>query len=244
MTSDRHPLEPFVRDLASRAELTADDRTAILNLPHTIRILNPPAHLFRDGELRSLCAVLVSGLAYRYKMTGAGARQIVAVHIPGEALDLECLFLKEADHGLQVLTQAEVALIPLQAIRTLISEIPSVNHAIIASMLVTASISREWITNNGRRNARARIAHLLCEISIRIDTQLLGRRNGYILSMTQEQIADATGLTSIHVNRMLKSLKSDGLISGRGRYIEIPDWRALRDAGDFTNRYLHIPLEP
>ena len=221
-----------------------DDRTAILSLQHTIHTLNPSTHLFRDRELRDLCAVLVSGLAYRYKMTGAGARQIVAVHIPGEALDLECLFLKEADHGLQVLTQAEVALIPLQDIRALISQNPSVNQAVIASMLAAASISREWITNNGRRNARTRIAHLLCEISIRLESQLLEGRNGYILSMTQEQIADATGLTAIHVNRMLRSLKSDGLLTGKGRHIEIPDWRALSDAGDFTSRYLHIPLEP
>ena len=241
MTADRHPLELFVRSLASRAQLASDDRAAILDLSHTVRTLEPSTYLSRDGDLHDLYAVLVSGLAYRQKMTGEGARQIVAIHIAGEALNLQSLFLDEADHSVQALTRSDVALISRSAIRAVMSARPLVAQAMMANMAVEASIAREWIMNVGRRDARARIAHFLCEFAIRLDAQGLVERKSYILPMTQEQIGDATGLTSVHVNRMLKSLGSAGLLKRKGRSVEMPDWQALRDAGDFTSRYLHLP---
>ena len=241
MTADRNPLELFVRSLASRTELASGDRAAILGLSHTVRTLEPSTYLYRDGDLHDLCAVLVSGLAYQHKMTGEGARQIVAIHIPGEALNLQSLFLDEADHSVQALTRSEVALISRSAIRAVMSARPTVAHAMGVNMAVEASIAREWIMNLGRRDARARIAHFLCEFAIRLDAQGLAERKTYILPMTQEQIGDATGLTSVHVNRMLKSLGAEGLLTRKGRSVELPDWQALRDAGDFTSRYLHLP---
>ena len=174
-------------------------------------------------------------------MTGEGARQIVAIHIPGEALNLQSLFLDEADHSVQALTRSDVALISRSAIRAVMSARPTVAHAMVVNMAVEASIAREWIMNLGRRDARARIAHFLCEFAIRLDAQGLAERKSYILPMTQEQIGDATGLTSVHVNRMLKSLGAEGLLTRKGRSVELPDWQALRDAGDFTSRYLHLP---
>jgi CRP-like cAMP-binding protein len=117
---------------------------------------------------------------------------------------------------------------------------PALGTAIIELTLIEASILREWVVNVGRRDARARIAHILCEFAVRLEARGLASDHGFELPMTQEQLADATGLTSVHVNRVLKSLEADGLISRKRRQIHFNDWRALQDAGDFSRRYLHI----
>ena len=109
--------------------------------------------------------------------------------------------------------------------------------------LVEASILREWVVNVGRRDARERIAHILCEFAVRLETRGLTDSDGFELPMTQEQLADATGLTSVHVNRVLKGLEADGLITRQRRQIHYDNWRALQDAGDFTRTYLHVPGE-
>jgi CRP-like cAMP-binding protein len=106
--------------------------------------------------------------------------------------------------------------------------------------LVDGSIFREWIVNVGRRDARTRIAHLLCEFVLRLELADLGGPAGYELPMTQEQLADATGLTSVHVNRMLRDLTRDGLIGRTHRNVTIADWRKLSDEADFDPAYLHL----
>jgi CRP-like cAMP-binding protein len=105
--------------------------------------------------------------------------------------------------------------------------------------LIDASIFREWVVNVGRRDSRARVAHLLCEFSLRLEAAGLARNHRYELPMTQEQLADAVGLTAVHVNRVLKQLGEDGLITRDRRTITIEDWQRLRDVGDFNERYLH-----
>jgi CRP-like cAMP-binding protein len=109
-------------------------------------------------------------------------------------------------------------------------------------ILVEASIFREWVLNVGRRDSRARIAHLLCELAVRLNEEGLAKDYGYDLPMTQEQIADAVGLTPVHVNRTLKALEEDGLVIRTKRNISFPEWQRLRSVGDFNQRYLH--LEP
>jgi CRP-like cAMP-binding protein len=106
--------------------------------------------------------------------------------------------------------------------------------------MVEASIYREWLLNNGRRDARARIAHLLCELVVRSDALGINLGGNYNLPMTQEQIGDAVGLTAVHVNRTLKSLSNDGLITLTGRGISFPDWDRLKDEAGFNSRYLHM----
>jgi len=138
------------------------------------------------------------------------------------------------------LTRSEVALVPRDAIRKLAEARPAVMHALLVSILVEASIFREWVLNVGQRDARARVAHLLCEFAIRLDAQGLTGSNGYELPMTQEQLGDATGLTAVHVNRMLKALETDGLVKRKGRYVSFPDWKGLRDISGFGERYLHL----
>jgi CRP-like cAMP-binding protein len=241
MADADHPLGLLVRRLESNHKLGNEDRAALLALPYKLRWLDAATYTVREGDHPRMCGVLVSGYAYRQKITGDGARQIIALHIPGEALDFQNLFLEISDHNVQMLTRGEIADVPIAAFQQIALERPAVGRAILVTTLIEASIYREWVLNVGRRDSRTRLAHLLCEFALRLEAQGLARPDqGFELPMTQEQLADATGLTSVHVNRVLKGLELEGLIMRNRRNISFPDWRRLRDVGDFSQRYLHL----
>lgn len=238
----RAPLELLADTLAAAVALSPQDRAALLELPVTLREVDSATYLVREGDTSLPCAILVDGFAFRHKMTRDGARQIVSLHIPGDALDLQHLYLDVADHNLQTLGRATVATVPRTALRALAHERPDIARAIAVCVAVEASIFREWILNVGRRSGRARIAHLLCEWATRLERRGLGDDQGYTLPITQEQLGDAVGMTAVHVNRMLRELQRDGLITRSKRFVEITDLKRLQEAGDFTTRYLHLAL--
>jgi CRP-like cAMP-binding protein len=234
-------IERMIRRLETRSPISEAERDAIRALPFMSRTLDAANYLVREGEPPEVCYLLVSGFAYRHKVTGEGERQIVAVHMPGDFLDLQNSMLAVADHNVQALTRCEVAMIPVGALRTLAATYPAVAMAMWIDTLVDASIFREWIVNVGRRDALSRIGHLLCEFALRLRAAGLADDSGsYELPMTQEQIADAVGLTPVHVNRVLKELGRLELISRDKRAVTIVDWDGLRRAGDFSARYLHM----
>ena len=136
------PLQMLLRRLEAVAGLPEEDRQAILALPHRTRTVEASTYLTREGDAPAMCGVLGSGLAYRQKLTGDGVRQIVALHIPGDALDLQHLFLDIADHSVQMLTRGEVAFVPRKDLRDLVDARPAVRQAVIASVLIEASIFR------------------------------------------------------------------------------------------------------
>jgi CRP-like cAMP-binding protein len=243
MNPNKHALSGFLSDLIAHERLDEDDRNAILNLSFRLRKLDAGSYLIREGSLPIHCGVLIDGFAFRQKMTGDGSRQIIAVCIPGDAIDLQNIFLDISDHAIQMLTRGTVADVPREQLQELVLTRPNIGRAVIQLTLVESSILREWVVNVGQRNARERIAHILCEFAVRLEARGLAAFDGFELPMTQEQLADATGLTSVHVNRVLKGLEADGLISRRRRHIHFSDWRALQDAGDFTRAYLHVPGE-
>jgi CRP-like cAMP-binding protein len=244
MQASPSPFLRMVSRLERRTPLGDADRAALLSLPHTIKTCPAAAHLVRDGDRPDFCTVLISGFAYRYKITGEGGRQIISVHVASEFVDLQNSFLHVADHSVQTLTEAEVALIPKAAVRELALSSPAIGRALWIDTLIDASIFREWVVNVGRRDSRARVAHMLCEFSLRLEAAGLAQNHRYELPMTQEQLADAVGLTSVHVNRVLKQLGDEGLISRDRRSIVIEDWQRMRDAGDFNERYLHHDAVP
>ena len=234
-----HPLQLLCRKLATHHPLSREDAQIVLQLPYKLRTLEAQSYLVREGDKPEQCAVLVSGYAFRHKLTGDGSRQILSLHIPGEALDFQHLFVDEADHNVQMLTRGQVAEIPRHAIEELALGRPSVGQAIMVYTLAEASVFREWVLNIGRRDARSRIAHVLCEFAVRLSAQRLTPPGGYELPLTQEQLADATGLTPVHTNRTLQSLRKDGLIQLRANRLTVLDWHGLAEIGDFTERYLH-----
>jgi CRP-like cAMP-binding protein len=198
-------------------------------------------YVVREYDRAEYSCLLLSGFAIRHKLVASGHRQIVAIHMKGEMVDLQNSLLGKADHSVQMLTGGKVAMIPREEINRIAFQRPAVGKAMWIDTLVDASIFREWIANIGRRDARTRLAHLLCEFSLRLEIAGLGEQTNYQLPMTQEQLADATGLTPVHVNRSLKAMEADGLIERRhARSVAIGDWKNLAAAGDFNSAYLHL----
>ena len=232
-------LQLLVRKLDLHHRLSPDDKQAVLDLPHKIRRLEAQSYLLREGDRPDRCAVILTGYAIRHKLTGDGSRQILAINIPGDAVDFQNLFLAESDHNVQMLTRGVVAEVPRQAIEELVLNHQEVGRAILVTTLVEASIFREWTVNIGQRDSRTRIAHLLCEFAYRLSAEHLDHSGVYELPMTQEQLADATGLTAVHVNRVLQALQRDGLIERDRRMVRFPSWQRIQDVGDFNPRYLH-----
>lgn len=234
-------LEPMVRKLEYWHALSPDDRAAVLRLPHRVRTQEQHDYLIREFDRAESTCVLLSGYAIRHKIVAGGCRQIVSIHMKGELVDLQNSLLGRADHSVQMLTAGRVAVIPRQDIARIAFERPNVGKALWIDTLVDASIFREWIANVGRRDARTRLAHLLCEFALRLKVAGLGEQMNYELPMTQDQLADATGLTSVHINRTLRALEREGLIERRSpRAIIIGDWRKLAETGDFNSAYLHL----
>jgi CRP-like cAMP-binding protein len=244
MASPPNLLHLMIRKFESRAPLDDSDRAALLALPHRALTLEPTAYIVREGERPQRSCVILSGFAFRHKLTVDGARQIVSVHIPGDFIDLEGALLNVADHNVQALTRCEIACIPREAVRGLILSHPRVAMAMWVDTLIDGSVFREWVVNVGRRDARSRIAHLLCEFARRLEAAGLVEDYRYELPVTQEQLADATGLTSVHVNRTLQGLAREGLIERNRRFIGIPDWEALRRVAGFSETYLHLDQVP
>jgi CRP-like cAMP-binding protein len=233
----------MARKLQQWRPLDDEDIEAVLALPHRLLSFRPQEYIVREGDQPQHSCLILSGFAFRHKVAGNGGRQIFSIHMKGDLADLQNSLLRTADHNLQALTHAEVALIPVDAIQDIAFARPAIGRAMWYETLVDASVFREWTLNVGRRDARTRTAHMLCEFSYRLEAAGLGERCDYELPMTQEQLADALALTSVHVNRTLKALEEDGLIARSNRAVRIEDWPRLAEAGDFQSNYLHLAEE-
>ena len=244
MVSESSPLQRMVNKLGFWTKLDDADRAALLALPYELKHLRPQQTLVSEGDRATHSALMVSGYSYRQKTVRDGGRQIIALQVPGDLVDLQNSLLQIADHEVQALTDAEFALIPREAIVELAFERPAVGYAMWYDTLVDASIAREWAVNIGRRDARTRMAHMLCEFAVRLRVAGGDELSNYVLPMNQEQLADALALTPVHVNRTIRALEAEGLISrASSRAIHIGDWKTLADAGDFDPTYLHFTVE-
>lgn len=240
MSDLSHQLSRMLRKFERRAHLSEPDRAALLNLPFRLRTIEPHQYIVREGDMQGDCCLVINGFAYRQKTTTNGSRQILSVHMAGDFVDLEASMLRLADHSIQALSRCELALVPIAAIQKLHDAHPAVGRAMWVDTLIDAAIFREWILNVGQRDAKGRVAHLLCEFAKRLELSGLGGEGGYEFPMTQEQLGDATGLTPVHINRTLRALEADGLIERRRRFIHIPNWQSLRDVAGFSELYLHL----
>ena len=230
----------MIRRLASRASLDSDDHAAIRSLPFKPQVFKKQALLVEEGQKPILCPFILSGFTFVQKITSAGMRQIVSFQIPGDFVDSQNLFLKISDSTVQALTEVTTASVPLKDMRARVQERPNINRALWIDSLVDASVLREWVVNMGRRSAPQRVGHIICEFAFRL--RITERIEGmdFELPITQEQLADAAGITPIHVNRVLKALADEGLISRDRRNIASSDWSALMAFADFNSRYLHL----
>lgn len=230
----------MIRRLGQYARLSPEEETAlrqVLALP--VRFAPARRDLIAEGAPPRAVFLIVSGWASQFKTLEDGRRQIVGFLLPGDTCDLNNLVLTRMDHSIGAVTDVRYLEIPGEALQRLGTEHPRIGKALWWQMLVSLSVQREWTTNLGQRNALERLGSLLCELALRM--QAIGLENGdsYELPLTQMDLADATGLTSVHVNRTLQQMRTSGLISLSGRVLRIPSFTALQEASLFTADYLH-----
>ena len=238
-TPDR-AYERLIVKLESIADLSEAAKTALRSLPLRFRAFDENADIVRQGDVPTECGLIVEGFACRYKLLGEGQRQIMSFHIPGDLPDLQSLHLKTMDHSLLALTPTEVGFIPHAAIQEITRSHPEIASVFWRDTLIDAAVFREWLAGVGRRTAHQRIAHVLCEVYVRLLSVGLARPGAFQLPVTQAELADGLGLSSVHVNRVLQDLRRDGLITYRGKFVVIGDWDRLQAAGDFDVGYLHL----
>jgi CRP-like cAMP-binding protein len=237
------PLQPLIRKLETIFRLTASERQAICDLPHHVRDLKAGQDIVREFDSPSHCAVILEGFAVRYKTADEGKRQILSFHIVGDMPDLQSLHLKVMDHSLATLVASKVAFIPHEAARGLMHRNPRIADAFWREALIDGSIFREWVLNVGQRPALARLAHVLCELYTRMDVLGLTSDKAFALPLTQQDLGDATGISTVHVNRMMTELRDLGLVKTPRGAVIIEDWEGLKATGQFDPTYLHIERE-
>lgn len=200
----------------------------------------PREDIIAEGAHSGHCHVVISGLACRYKLLPDGGRQIMAFLIPGDLCDAEIFILKMMDHGVAAITPTTTAKIPAEAMKALLRETSSLGEALWWGTMTDLGVLRERIVDEGRRSAYVRIAHLLYEMLVRYRMVELTDGTSFVFPVTQADLADATGLTPAHANRMLQKLRGDGLIQLAGGVVTVIDPDLLKEAAQFSGTYLHL----
>lgn len=237
---DQHALGMLIRKLESIATLSDTERQAIQGLPVRIHHLNARQDIVRDGDQPTHCCLVLEGWACRYKLLRQGKRQIMSFHIPGDIPDLQSLHVRTMDHSLATLTKAIVAFIPHESLRELTARHPGLAAAFWRDTLIDSGIFREWLVSMGRRSAFEHVAHLFCELYLKLQAVGLAGNFRCPLPMTQTDLADALGLTPVHINRVLKEMRGQTLITLRSNALVIEAWDELLRVSEFDSTYLQL----
>lgn len=236
---DKHP---FVRKVESIAlsPLSVDERAALLALPMHTAQFGACQDIVREDDRPSRCFAVLEGFVAAYKTTLSGKRQVMAYHVPGDVPDLQSLHLMVLDNSIAAVSPCRVGFVEHEAVHALFQAQPGLVGVFWRSTLIDAALAREWMLNIGRREAYARMAHLFCELIIRLEAVGLAPDRTCLLPMTQTELADALGITPVHVNRTMRDLKAAGLITLRSRQLTVNDWEGLKAAAEFDPTYLHL----
>jgi CRP-like cAMP-binding protein/CheY-like chemotaxis protein len=231
---------PFIRKLEGFVTLSQADREILERISANPRPIAPHTDFVRAGDPPDGVHLVMSGIACRYKQRSSGARQITAYLVPGDTCDLDVALMNRMDHTLATLSACEVVRIPVTVVKDLMEHHPAIARALRMASLVDEATLHEWLVNVGQRTALERIAHLFCELITRFQAAGVGTNQSCDLPVTQNQLADTTGMTTVHVNRSLQELRRRGLIELKGRTLRILDWPRLKRLAEFDADYLHL----
>jgi CRP-like cAMP-binding protein len=234
----------LVTMLRVRDSVSAEEEQVLYDVVSEVRDGPAGKVIVRSGTDLENSTLLAHGIIARYKDLANGERQIQQLQVPGDFVDLHGFLLKRLDHNICAISHCRYALVPHERLRTITERYPHLARLLWFSTLLDASIQREATLSVGRRSAVSRISHLMCEMCFRLEIVGLATRKGFLLPMTQIDIADATGLTSVHVNRMLKQLRDQKVLTFRNGEVEIHDWKRLAEIAEFDPVYLHPERRP
>lgn len=219
--------------------LSRQEHAALESVASSTRALPANTDLLREGARTESLYVVLKGWACRYNMTRQGGRHLPALLLAGDVANLDSLAFDRLDYGVRTFTPAIVAVLPRERMLALAAEYAGIAQLLIRLSLVENAMLSRWALSLGRRSAKERLAHLLCELSLRLGGES-GNASSFVLPLTQEHIADALGLTYVHVNRTMQLLRGEGVIETQNRTVTVPDLAALRHLGGFDPQYLHI----
>jgi CRP-like cAMP-binding protein len=233
------PSEMMIRRLRVHSKLSEDDVSALRSLRAHVKEFPEEALVIREGERATRCCVILSGIAYRAKVAESGRRQILSFHPAGDMPDLQGLYLDRLDHDLVTLSRANLGFIDHRAIHQLIEDRPSIAKALWRETLVDAAVFRAWIVNLGTRTAAGRMAHLIAELRQRLTAVGIDAAEEFEFPITQSKLAEALGLSVVHVNRVLQSFRAEGVLDIHRNKVKLRDIAKLVEIGGFDDVYLH-----
>jgi CRP-like cAMP-binding protein len=234
----------LIAKLERFARLSTDNKAALRRLAAmNVRNLGPHQDMLREGDKPVELNLILSGWACRHKHLEDGRRQIIAFFLPGDLCDHHVFVLKEMDHSVSTITPVTVAGVSREAFGEATVRHPRITQALWWEALVAFAIQREWTVNLGQRTASERMAHLLCEIFLRLQSVGMTDRNTCDFPLTQAELGEATGLSTVHVNRTLQDLRTAGVIELKARRLTILDMSGLMRASLFNPNYLHLGRE-
>jgi CRP-like cAMP-binding protein len=230
---------PLIAKLENVACLSDDDRHALITACQNVRDIAANEDVISEGDKPEYIHLMLAGWACRYKDLEEGSRSITAYLVPGDFCDLHVTILGSMDHGIAALTPAKVAFISRTKMDELTRERPELTRALWWATLVDEGVLRAWLVNISRRDGFARVANLICELYERLDNVGLVNAGKFSLPLTQEEIADSTGMTPVHANRILQRLRRDGLLTLKGGNLNLLDAERLKEIAGFDPSYLH-----
>lgn len=237
-------IEAHLKKLRARDGISAEEEQAVRGLVANVIETLPDKTLVRHGEELNQSLMLLSGWLARAKDLPSGQRQIAELHVAGDFADLHGFSLKYLDHDVISITRCRIALVPHERLKEMTERFPHLTRIYWAMTNIDAAIQREWTLSLGRRSAIARMAHLLCELHVRLGLVGLTEGNSFEFPLTQVEFGECLGLTSVHVNRTLQELRRRALIELQSRRVTIFDLEALKGLAEFDDAYLYLERQP
>jgi len=237
-------MELFIRKTERRDRLTAEEQAALKQAVSQVVELPARKILAREKAEQTNSTVLLDGFVCRYKDLPDGQRQILGINVPGDFFDLHSFMLKHLDHNIAAISSIRIAVVPHERLRAITETFPHLARMLWFNTLLDGAAHREWILSVGRRSAIARLSHLFCELLVRLEVVGLAEGSGYALPITQVDLADSTGLTPVHVNRMLRQLRDMSVLSFRDGRVVIHDLDRLYQVAAFDPDYLYLDQRP
>jgi CRP-like cAMP-binding protein len=237
-------IDVLLLNLRSRDTLSSAEIARLQEVVVRERSFGVGEDIVVEGSRPTYSTLMLEGLSARYKHMADGSRQITSLQVPGDFVDLHAFLLRKLDHGIVALSPCRVAFADHSDLRKVTETMPHLTRLLWLNTLLDAAINREWISSMGRRSKRAHIAHLICELYVRLKTVDRVDVWSFQLSLTQAELADVIGISLVHVNKTLQALKRENVFSWENRTLTIIDWERLKEIAEFDDTYLSLSVEP
>jgi CRP-like cAMP-binding protein len=232
------PRSPLTRKLSAYVALSEADLATLARFDRRRRSFQPGHEMIHEGQAKASAFILSEGWACSYKVLADGERQIVDFQIPGDFLGLRSILFRTADHSVEAVTRIEATEVLAKDIIEAFAQAPRLATAVLWAVSRDEAMVVEHLVNLGRRSAEERMAHFLMELSARLALVGAGDRSGFDCPLTQYHLADALGLSAVHVNRVLRHLREQGLVTFRNGRVDFDDFDRLKAVAGFDNDYL------